>query len=77
MEKLFPKVNFVTANTAAKLASLSLTRFLLWGCYMDNMISVEFLLQQLDAILKTWAILIPLLVLLLWGAWKMRGIFRA
>jgi hypothetical protein len=44
---------------------------------MDNLISLEFLSQQFDAALRAWEIFIPLLVLLLWAAWKMRGIFRA
>jgi hypothetical protein len=38
---------------------------------MDNLISLEFLSQQSDAVLKAWAIVIPLLVVLLWVAWKM------
>jgi len=44
---------------------------------MDSMISLEFLSEQTDVVLKAWAIFIPLLVLLLWVAWKIRGIFRA
>jgi hypothetical protein len=50
---------------------------LLIGRDMDNLISLEFLSEQIPAVLKAWAIVIPLLVLLLWVAWKMRGIFRA
>jgi hypothetical protein len=44
---------------------------------MDSLISLEFLSEQIPAVLKAWAIVIPFLVLLLWVAWKMRGIFRA
>jgi hypothetical protein len=44
---------------------------------MDNLMSLEFLLENFDVVLKTWAIFIPLLVTLLWIAWKMRGIFKA
>jgi hypothetical protein len=44
---------------------------------MDNLISIEFLSEQGDVVLRAWAIVIPLMVLLLWVAWKMRGIFRA
>jgi hypothetical protein len=32
--------------------------------------------ENFDAVLKTWAIFIPVLVVLLWAAWKMRGIFK-
>jgi hypothetical protein len=44
---------------------------------LDNLMSLEFLLENFDVVLKTWAIFIPLLVMLLWIAWKMRGIFKA
>jgi len=44
---------------------------------MDNLMSLEFLLENFDVVLKTWVIFIPLLVVLLWIAWKMRGIFKA
>jgi hypothetical protein len=44
---------------------------------MDNLMSLEFLLENFDVVLKTWAIFIPLLVTLVWIAWKMRGIFKA
>jgi hypothetical protein len=44
---------------------------------MYSLINLEFLLEPADAVLKAWAILIPSLVLLLWVAWKIRGIFRA
>jgi len=44
---------------------------------MDNLMSLEFLLENFDVVLKTWTIFIPLLVMLLWIAWKMRGIFKA
>jgi|RhiMetdeSRZDD1v2_1073273.scaffolds.fasta_scaffold431391_1 hypothetical protein len=44
---------------------------------MDNLINLEFFSEQVAAILKIWAIFIPLLLVLLWFAWKMRGIFRA
>ena len=40
------------------------------------MISLEFLSEQLDAILKAWAIVIPLLGMLLWVAWKLRNVFK-
>ena len=48
-----------------------------WGCYMEGLINLEFLSDQVDAVLKAWAIVIPFVVLLLWVAWKIRGIFRA
>ena len=44
---------------------------------MEGLISLEFLSQQVDAVLKAWAIVLPLVVLLLWVAWKIRGVFRA
>jgi hypothetical protein len=44
---------------------------------MDNLMSLEFLLENFDVVLKTWVIFIPLLAVLLWMAWKMRGIFKA
>jgi branched-subunit amino acid ABC-type transport system permease component len=44
---------------------------------MEGLISLEFLSEQVDAVLKAWAIVIPLVVLLLWVAWKSRGIFKA
>ena len=44
---------------------------------MDNLMGLEFLLENFDAVLKAWAIFIPVLVVLLWAAWKMRGIFKA
>ena len=46
------------------------------GTYGQPM-SLEFLLENFDVVLKTWAIFIPVLVVLLWAAWKMRGIFKA
>jgi hypothetical protein len=47
-----------------------------WGA-MDNLINLEFVSEQVDAVLKAWAIFIPSVVLLLWVAWKIRGIFKA
>ena len=47
------------------------------GRCMDNLISLEFFTEQLGAVFKAWAIVIPLLILLLWAAYKMRGIFKA
>jgi hypothetical protein len=43
---------------------------------MENLMSLEFLLENFDAVLKAWVIFIPVLVVLLWAAWKMRGIFK-
>jgi len=43
---------------------------------MDSLISLEFLSEQAGAVLKAWAIVIPLLILLLLVAWKSRGIWR-
>jgi hypothetical protein len=44
---------------------------------MDSLISLLELSEPADAALKAWAILIPSLILLLWVAWKIRGIFSA
>ena len=44
---------------------------------MENMISLEFLSEQADAVLKAWAIVIPMFLLLVWVAWKLKGIFKA
>jgi hypothetical protein len=44
---------------------------------MDSLIGLEFLWEQVYVVLKAWAIVIPLLLMLVWAAWKMRGIFRA
>jgi hypothetical protein len=43
---------------------------------MEGLISLEFLWEQVGAVLKAWAIFIPLVVLLLWVAWKSRGVWR-
>jgi len=44
---------------------------------MDNMISLEFLSEQIGVVLKAWAFVIPMFLLLVWVAWKMKGIFKA
>jgi hypothetical protein len=44
---------------------------------MESMISLEFLSQQYDVVLKAWAIVIPVFLVLVWVAWKMKGIFKA
>ena len=62
---------------SSSFGAASYTPLSINGRDMDNLISLEFLSQQSDVVLKAWAIVIPLLVLLLWVAWKMRGIFRA
>jgi hypothetical protein len=43
---------------------------------MDSLISLEFLSEQFVVVLKAWAFVIPML-LLVWVAWKMKGIFKA
>ena len=67
----------MTANTAVKMVFIYLSHLSALGGAMDNLISLEFLTEQADAVLKAWAIFIPSVVLLLWVAWKIRGIFRA
>jgi uncharacterized membrane protein (DUF106 family) len=44
---------------------------------MESMISLEFFSQQFDVVLKAWAIVIPVFLVLVWVAWKMKGIFKA
>ena len=66
-----------TEAVSSPFGAASYTPLSINGRDMDNLISLEFLSQQSDTVLKAWAIVIPLLVLLLWVAWKMRGIFRA
>ena len=66
----------MTANTAVKVVFNYLWELSALGAAMDNLTSLEFLSQQFDLVLKTWAIIIPIFLLLIWVAWKMKGIFK-
>jgi hypothetical protein len=43
---------------------------------MEGLLSSEFFSEQVFAVLRAWAIVIPLLLLLLLIAWNARGIWK-